>query len=223
MRTTAPFVLLMLTACRPATNVRVATESPAGAKSSAHANAEAPAGAELSPALVEIAEAWHAGSSEAPQPELVRGWHPHAGSGTCFPVGYADFTLGKTTEYGPDDESLSLVSEARGTTVSLYVYPAKHEFEAEFASVKGSMDKTCGPGVGGSMRVADDRFSDGGMVGLCTHMLGDIELVEQVVLFSRDGWYYKARTTWPAFLNETSFTATRQIIATAFNTCEAPG
>ena len=217
MRGTAPLALLvLLAACQPATNVRMATESPDGASS----KSDSPHSADASPALLQVLSVWELATEATPELGLIEDWHPHAGSGTCLPVSYGDFMLGKVTEYGPNDESLTLVSEVRGTTVTLYVYPGTDALEAEFESVRGSMNQTCGAGVGAILSVDDERFPGGGRIGLCTHMLDDdLEVIEQIVLFSRDGWYYKARATWPAFLSSTTVPVTRQIIAAAFNAC----
>jgi hypothetical protein len=214
--------LVQLVGCKqPAANVHMASDSPDAASSKSTSGS--PDSAEPSPALLQNLAYWETATTAIPKPEFsISGWHPHAGSGACMPLSYGDFTLAKVAEHGPNDESVTLTSEVRGATVSLFVYPATSELAAEFETVRGHMNQSCGSGVGATLDIDDARFPGGGKVGLCTRIIdGDFELVEEVVLFTRDGWHYKVRATWPAFLSSAAFEPTREIIAVAFNPCQA--
>lgn len=207
----------MACASNPKTNVHPAGEDQATSEGDAELDPD------LVAAMVGAAADWAIDLSVAAQPDLVQAWEPHDATGTCLPRDFGSFAFKKALDYGPDDESVSILDPELLTLFSMYTYPAKSaDLASEFEAPLGDMGRTCGAGAGAfvTVTITDPRFPGGGMVGICAHKVeGDLTLVEQVVVFVRDGWTHKVRSTWPQGVEEASVPALRAAIATAFNPC----
>src|SRR5690349_18646025 len=71
-------------------------------------------------ATVKLAALWIVPvSSEAEKPT---GWHRHEASGTCTTTGSASWLLDHEQNYGPGDESVTLLNQKLGALMTLYTY-----------------------------------------------------------------------------------------------------
>ena len=149
------------------------------------------------------------GAKEAPV-----GWHRHAASGTCMPKGSASWELAAEQTYGPDDESVTVVSEPLRTKVTLYTYPATRAIDAEFDDVMQAMGQSCTEGPMLSTVQGNAHF------GGCVRRLDDgVLLLEQVVLFQRGPWLHKARITFAATQMTNAYDGAMSVVSQAFATC----
>ncbi len=150
-------------------------------------------------------------------------WYHHTATGTCMPRGFGRFLPRGEQQFAPDNVSVGLASKELLTLVSLYTYPAQGTFDAEFEEVAATVAHTCEGRAFASTAMTDPRFPGGGRIGACSHVVeGDLLAIEQVLLFRRDSWSFKARFTFPAQLMERAYSASMAIVEASFRPCGPP-
>jgi len=198
--------------CGPGATKEPATPPPSGADGSEEGETKyKPDAMKATAALVGL---W---ALTGPQEgaEQPTGWHKHAGSGTCMPLGSAHWTLRLEKVFGPDDEGVSVWNDEFKTLVSMFTYPAQADVDAEMDQVVKEMGGTCTEGPMLGTTVGETRYA-----ACIKRMEDDFLLVEEVSLIKRDKWLHKVRGTYPSPALMQAYGPTRAFTAQAFEPCK---
>jgi hypothetical protein len=124
--------------------------------------------------------------------------------------------------WAADNVGVSLLDEATLTLVTLYVYAVGSEsFSEHFGSVVEEMLRANDASQANTGTLTDRRFMEPGRLAIAAHSRRGMEVVDQVVVFRHQGFYYKARATFPMELRDEAQQLVIRAIHQSFNPCDS--
>jgi hypothetical protein len=149
----------------------------------------------------------------------------HEQSGTCMPLAVESLRLSQKHDFGPADSGVSLTNEELGLTITLYTYPgANHalsdaEVTAHFKDVVTTMVRRMQSRDVEFKVVEDERFPAPGKLAVLQVDANGTPFESIAMLFTRRGWLFKMRASYPLATAEQSRALVLVTLARSFDSC----